>query len=175
MIKVVSILILSSALMITSSSAFAGVWVEAGGSAIAVSSSSSGTQSTSNTSYIGNGSAGYAFPQGFGVAAQGLSFHSTSSAETVFTYGPKAGLLMKGFELTAAYFVDAQDNVSGFNRAGSGFAVNLGYTFHVSGAFRAGVLYTYWQATYNTQNGVTLQNKVTQTYNVPQVMFALEF
>ena len=153
---------------------YAGLWVETQASVISAGNLVGGVDTTDTRSVV-SATLGYAFQQGFVVGAQALSFHSTSAAETAFGYGPKAGLLIKGFEVTAAYLIDTQDNVLGLNRAGSGFALNLGYTFHVSGPFRLGALYTYWQNTYNSQNAVATGTKYTQSYSIPQVAIAFEF
>lgn len=151
----------------------AGIWLEATGGIL----SSSETVNNVNTSDFrlqGTTTLGYEFKQGFLLGVQALVSRSSAASNYTWAWGPKGGVLIKGFELSAAYLPYATDNELSSVRTGSGFAFNLGYTYPLGKVFRLGLMVTYWQMNFNSQNGQTLNPPATLGFWSPQLALGFD-
>src|SRR5947207_1314150 len=99
----------------------AGVWIQTAFTVTQFTDDSSGSD-TSDVRLLNSTSAGYSFLQGFVIAGQALWTRSSMTGNHTFAWGPKAGLLIKGFEASAAYLPLATDSIGGSSRTGGGFA-----------------------------------------------------
>lgn len=130
------------ATLLFSVSASAGVWVQ------------TGNMISGSVNWADSSTVGYAFPQGFLLGFNLLNLHNTvSGSQSVNAYGFKGGFLMKGFELTGSYLPSAHDHTNGTSQSGSGFAVNVGYTWFFNKNFGLGVYGVYWANTYDLPAG----------------------
>jgi len=128
-----------------------------------------------STRILSSGSVGYAFVQGFFLGAQGFLARDSQTGNYTWAVGPGGGLLLKGFELTAAYLPIARDlSAAGF-ATGGGFAVNLGYLWRLFGPVRLGFRGTYASITLSEREGVELPNRPQVTYFAPQLSLGLDF
>src|SRR5262245_45814491 len=106
--------IIFSLLLLKPLPAFAGVWLQTGFSVIDAREDSGGTSATtSGLQYFSSATGGYLFPQGFILGAQALAARSDSTGNNDWGIGPKGGLWLKGFELTAAYLPIVRETLSG--------------------------------------------------------------
>ncbi len=154
----------SLALLVLAPAAQAGVWLEGTGTTIL----------STNNQALGSASVGYAFPQGFVLAAEGLTSINGWTAEHTWAIGPKGGLLIQGFELSAAYLPFAYDYEGASTFQGGGFTLNLGYTFPIFRGFRAGLLATYSLESFTSENGQNLPTPRSLTQFAPQVAITIE-
>lgn len=136
-----------------------------------------GTQTTAKTTrFIDATSLGYHFKQGFFLGGQLLFAKSLTSNCRTWAAGPKGGLLLDGFELTASFLPLARDSGgSAALRKGAGFAVNMGYSWRIWGAMRAGIQGTYWTVTLNDEGGERLNPKQKISYLTPQFSLGFDF
>ena len=159
--------------LILSPKAIAGVWLQTG--VLATDSSEEIGGTTVDSSRFSNSTTlGYAFPQGFMVGGQVLYDRTSLTGDHDFGWGPKGGLLLKGFELSAAYLIVFNSYKSGFSRTGGGIALNGGYHFHLSKVFLLGLQMTYWISTLNEQDGIPFVVKPHDAKFLPLLSFALE-
>lgn len=151
-------------------SAQAGVWIHSG---ITLTRAREGGQV--GLRYLTSNTIGYAFWQGFVVGAQGLTRRSSPEDQMSFAIGPKGGLLLSGFELTAAYLPYAKETLPGRTRTGGGFALNAGYTFPLFRPVRLGLNLTLWSMTFRKENGEPLRDRPQVSYLSPQLAIGFEF
>lgn len=130
----------------------AGVWLQTSVNATMTAGSQAGSDS-SDIRMLTSSTAGYSFIQGFMVGAQFLTTKPSQTGGSTYSVGPKAGVLLRGFELSAAYLPIARDRDGSSLRSGGGFAINLGYSFRALGPVRIGLQGLYWLTTFNDVDG----------------------
>ncbi|HTL11166.1 MAG TPA: hypothetical protein VL588_01680 [Bdellovibrionota bacterium] len=157
-----------------SAPARAGVWLEASAAFLQLQDDSGSTNLTASH-WLGQGTVGYRFPQGFLLAGQGISSRSTSDANRgVTAWGPKGGFFLKGIELTAGYLAQATEDVDGVHRTGGGFSVNLGYHYDLAKWLSVGLNCTYIQLRFTDQDGVPLTVKPGFTAFAPALSLGIQ-
>lgn len=155
--------------------AHAGVWVQTSALAWTATSDEPAGPSNSSSQFLSSSTVGYSFLQGFVIGAQVLTNHSTATGDFLWSVGPKGGLLIKGFEVTAAFLPTATDTGALYTRKGSGFAINVGYSAAVYGPLRLGLYGIYWSTSYNQVNGATLTTNEHESHLSPLVSLGVDF
>ncbi len=92
-----------------------------------------------------------------------------------YSWGVKGGLLLRGFELSAAFLPFGGGTDTQGERSGSGFTINLGYSWNAFGPVRLGLYGTYWSLKFGERNDSILSPKESFTLWAPQVALGLEF
>jgi hypothetical protein len=160
--------------LLFTTTAEAGVWIQTAANIARTTEGTNGSE-VADTRFITSTTAGYAFLQGFVVGGQYLMARSSQSGYRTTAWGPKGGLLLKGFELTAAFLPSARDYPDGIAlRTGGGFALNFGYTAKIAGPLRVGLQATYWSMTFSERDGQELAIREKQTHLAPQLAIGLE-
>ena len=159
---------------IFTTTARAGLWIQTG---ITTSQFTDDQQTlgAADLRILSSSTVGWTFPQGFIVGAQLLYSRDTLNVASTWGLGPKGGILIHGFELTAAYLPSVNDALGATTRSGGGYAINLGYHFHIKGPLRVGLIGTYWSTTYTQLNNQTLIVKQNSSQLSPQLSIALDF
>ena len=172
-------LVFGSLAAFAGSQAQAGLWVQ---SAISVSqlkqdfgAPDGASQSLSETRFLNSTTLGVSLLEGLLVGGQFLASNNTRTHDRTFAYGPKGGILLKGFEVTGAYLPFAEDVRGTDQRTGGGFSLSSGYTFGIAGPFRAGFHATYWYIRFDRLNGAELAVKQRVSQIAPQLSVALLF
>ncbi len=159
--------------------ASASIWIQGAFSTIRTSDDAQGVPAKSDFRFLDTATFGYSALQGFLLGIQYLGSASTGSSERSWAWGPKGGLLLKGFELTAAYLPSGRDISGGVARRGGGYAINLGYSFPVWGVLEVGLYGVYWSMTYvSAEVGgetVTLDEKQHRSTLAPLLSVAFQF
>jgi hypothetical protein len=153
----------------------AGVWLQGGIGGIFVTERTSNGSEISRTHLLTDYSAGYTFAQGFFVGGQLLDARNSASGRSARAWGPKGGLLIDGFELTAAYLLSVKDDSTGFERSGRGLSAQIGYNWSVAGPVLVGAYFQYFSANLDEENGLTLNPRAQVSTFAPLLKATLHF
>ncbi|MGK5087758.1 hypothetical protein WDW86_09385 [Bdellovibrionota bacterium FG-2] len=157
----------------------ASIWIEGAFTALRTSDDAQGV-AKSDFRFLNTATFGYSALQGFLLGIQYLGSASTGNHERSWAWGPKGGLLIKGFELTAAYLPSGRDFSGNVARTGGGYAINLGYTYPIWGVFEVGLYGVYWSMTYvsaqvDGEASVDLSEKQHRSTLAPMLSVAFQF
>lgn len=167
--------ILLFAALLSTLPAQAGVWLQAGIGGIFVTERASNGSELSRTHLLTDYSAGYTFVQGFFIGGQLLDARNSASGRSSRAWGPKGGLLIDGFELTAAYLLSVKDESVDFERSGRGLSAQIGYNWGIAGPLLVGVYFQYFSANLDEENGVALNPRAQVSTFAPLLKATLHF
>jgi hypothetical protein len=153
----------------------AGVWLQAGIGGIFVTERAGSSSEVSRTHLLTDYSAGYTFAQGFFIGGQLLDARNSASGRSSRAWGPKGGLLIEGFELTAAYLLSVKDDATGSERSGRGLSAQVGYNWGITGPLLVGVYFQYFSANLDEENGQVLNPRAQVSTFAPLLKATLHF
>ena len=100
------------------------------------------TDDTGNTQLLLTPTVGYLFWEGFLLTGHAVLWDT--DPERIHAWGPRAGLWIDGFELTAGWLNTWSSSGGPHVREGQGYDFHLGYTWKILGPLRAGLQTSYF-------------------------------
>jgi len=122
---------------------------------------------------------GFMFGLNYDSASKYYNATGTPTPETRISYGPSIGYYNSGWLIDGTYFVSSQDNFANgsYLSNGSGYQLELGYHYAVTGNFFIGVSLVYDSITYTqyTVGGVSVGQSNSQTDYYPAFDIGVNF